>query len=114
MKDDWQGTYHLIVSNPPYIESENLSKCMPEVRLYEPAQALDGGSDGLDYYRFITPRALEKLEEGGLLAFEIGHTQAKAVVRFMESCSGYQDIKVVQDYSGYDRVALARKRTLNG
>ena len=114
MKADWQGPYHLIVSNPPYIESENLSKCMPEVRQYEPVQALDGGRDGLDYYRFIVPRAMEQLEEGGLLAFEIGHTQAAAVVALMESCSGYQDIQVVQDYSGYDRVVLASKRTLNG
>ena len=114
LKDDWQGPYHLIVSNPPYIESENLSKCMPEVRQYEPVLALDGGCDGLDYYRFIIPTALEQLEEEGLLAFEIGHVQARAVVALMESCSGYQDIQVVQDYSGYDRVVLARKRTLNG
>ena len=114
MKADWQGPYHLIVSNPPYIESENLSKCMPEVRQYEPVQALDGGRDGLDYYRFIVPRAMEQLDEGGLLAFEIGHNQAAAVVTLMENCSGYQDIQVVQDYSGYDRVVLASKRTLNG
>lgn len=114
MKADWQGPYHLIVSNPPYIESENLSECMPEVRQYEPVQALDGGRDGLDYYRFIIPKALEQLEEDGLLAFEIGHTQAAAVVTLMESCSDYQDIQVVQDFSGYDRVVLARKRTLNG
>jgi release factor glutamine methyltransferase len=114
MKSDWQGLYHLIVCNPPYIESENLSECMPEVRQYEPVLALDGGRDGLDYYRFIIPRALEQLEEGGLLAFEIGHTQAAAVVTLMESCLDYQDIQVVQDYSGYDRVVLARKRTLNG
>ncbi len=114
LKADWQGPYQLIVSNPPYIESENLSKCMPEVRQYEPVQALDGGRDGLDYYRFIVPRALEQLEEGGLLAFEIGHTQAAAVVTLMESSSGYRDIQVVQDYSGYDRVVLASKRVLNG
>ncbi len=114
LKADWQGPYHLIVSNPPYIESENLSKCMPEVRKYEPVQALDGGRDGLDYYRYIVPRALEQLEEGGLLAFEIGHTQAEAVVKLMESSSDYRDIQVVQDYSGYDRVVLANKRTLNG
>ncbi|MBC8286488.1 MAG: peptide chain release factor N(5)-glutamine methyltransferase [Nitrospinae bacterium] len=114
MQADWQGPYHLIVSNPPYIESENLFKCMPEVRQYEPVQALDGGRDGLDYYRFIVPSAWEKLEDDGLLALEIGHTQAAAVVALMESGSGYQDIQVVQDYSGYDRVVLARKRILNG
>ena len=114
LKDDWQGPYNLIVSNPPYIESENLSKCMPEVRQYEPIMALDGGHDGLDYYRFITPTALEYLEDDGLLALEIGHTQARAVVTLLESYSSYQDIQVIQDYSGYDRVVLARKRTFNG
>ncbi len=110
MKVDWQGPYHLIVSNPPYIESENVSKCMPEVRQFEPMEALDGGRDGLDYYRFIVPMAWEKLEENGLLALEVGHTQAAAVVALMEG--SYQDIQVIQDYSGYDRVVLAR--TLNG
>jgi release factor glutamine methyltransferase len=114
MKADWQGPYHLIVSNPPYIESANLSECMPEVSQYEPVLALDGGCDGLDYYRFIIPRALADLEEDGLLAFEIGHTQATAVVTIMENCLDYQDIQVVQDYSGYDRVVMACKRTLNG
>lgn len=112
LKADWQGPYHLIVSNPPYIESENLSTCMPEVRCYEPVQALDGGRDGLDYYRFIVPKAWKVLEENGWLALEVGHTQALAVAKLMES--GYQDIQVVQDYSGYERVVLARKRILNG
>jgi release factor glutamine methyltransferase len=112
MKVDWQGPYHLIVCNPPYIESENLSKCMPEVRQYEPAQALDGGRDGLDYYRFIVPMAWKKLEENGLLVLEIGHTQASAVIALMQGSSRYQDIQVIQDYSGYDRVVLAR--TMNG
>lgn len=112
LETDWQRPYHLIVSNPPYIESENLSKCMPEVWQYEPTQALDGGRDGLDYYRFIVPMAWEKLEENGLLALEIGHTQAEAVVALMESSKRYKGIQVVQDYSGYDRVVLAR--TVNG
>lgn len=114
METDWQGPYNLIVSNPPYIKSENLLKCMPEVRQYEPIEALDGGEDGLDYYRFIVPMALEKLEEDGLLALEINHTQAKALVALMEGESGYQNIQVVKDYSGYDRVVLARKRNVNG
>jgi release factor glutamine methyltransferase len=114
MKVNWQGPYNLIVANPPYIESENLSECMPEVWKYEPILALDGGRNGLDYYQFIIPRALEQLEEDGLLAFEIGHTQAVAVVTLMKKCLGYQDIQVIKDYSGYDRVVLARKRILNG
>ncbi len=114
MAEDWQGPYDLIVSNPPYIESKNLIKCMPEVRQYEPVQALDGGQDGLDYYRYIVPIALKKLQEGGWLALEIGHNQAASVVAIMEKCSGYRDIQVVKDYSGYDRVVLACKRVANG
>ena len=109
---DWQGPYHLIVSNPPYIASENLLTCMPEVRQYEPPQALDGGEDGLDYYRYIVPMAWEQLEKNGWLVLEIGHNQASAVVEIFEDCSRYQDLQVVQDYSGYDRVVLAR--TMNG
>jgi len=109
-KLDWQGPYHLIVSNPPYIESGNMPNCMPEVRQYEPVEALDGGGDGLDYYRFIVPMALKKLKENGWLALEIGHTQAAAVGALMEN--GYQNIQVIQDYSGYDRVVLAR--VMNG
>jgi release factor glutamine methyltransferase len=112
MKIDWQGPYHLIVSNPPYIESANLEKCMPEVRQYEPTQALDGGWDGLDFYRFIVSMAWQKLKKNGLLILEIGHTQAQAVVPLIESCSHYHEIRVIQDYSGYDRVVLAR--TING
>jgi release factor glutamine methyltransferase len=112
MEMDWQGPYDLIVSNPPYIESESLLKCMPEVRQYEPTQALDGGKDGLDYYRYIVPTAIEKLEKNGWLVLEIGHTQASAVVALIEDGSNYQDIQVVQDYSGYDRVVLAR--AMNG
>ena len=111
---DWQGPYHLIVSNPPYLKSEELLRCMPEVRQYEPIEALDGGQDGLDYYRFIVPMALDELEENGLLALEINHTQADAVVALMKNNYGYHGIQVVQDYSGFDRVVLARKRKKNG
>ena len=114
MKTDWQGPYDLIISNPPYIKSEELLKCMPEVKKYEPTEALDGGQDGLDYYRFIVPMALEKLKEGGLLGLEISHSQADAVVALMESSSCYQNIQVFQDYSGFDRVVLACKRSQNG
>ncbi len=114
MTADWQGPYHLIVSNPPYIESEAIPRCMPEVFQYEPIEALDGGRDGLDYYRFIVPMAWKKLAKNGLLVLEIGHTQAEAVVGLMEKNSLYESIQVIQDYSGYDRVVLARKRVLNG
>lgn len=108
MKIDWNGPYHLIVSNPPYIESEALLMCMPEVQQYEPILALDGGRDGLDYYRFIVPMAWKKLDKNGWLVLEIGHTQAQAVVALIEGCSRYQNIQVIQDYSGYDRVVMAR------
>ncbi|MBT6408195.1 MAG: peptide chain release factor N(5)-glutamine methyltransferase, partial [Nitrospina sp.] len=64
--------------------------------------------DGLDYYRFIISMAWKRLEENGWLVLEIGHTQAPAVIALMQGSSRYQDIQVIQDYSGYDRVVLAR------
>ena len=68
----------------------------------------------MDYYMFIVAMALDELEENGLLALEINHTQADAVVALMENNYGYHGIQVVQDYSGFDRVVLARKRKKNG
>jgi release factor glutamine methyltransferase len=106
---DWSGCYSLILSNPPYIKSEDIEKIMPEVRNYEPKKALDGGVTGLDFYRSIIPMAVEHLEENGFLILEIGHDQANEVTALLNKFSCYQSIKVIQDYSGYDRVVKAQK-----
>jgi len=99
----FSGRANLIVSNPPYIESEEIKTLMPEVREYEPASALDGGTDGLDFYRRIVGQAPGYLEENGYLMFEIGCRQGKEVCNMMEE-KGFLDVQVKKDYAGLDRV----------
>jgi release factor glutamine methyltransferase len=107
---DWSGCFSLILSNPPYIKSEDIEKIMPEVRNYEPRKALDGGVTGLDFYRSIIPMAVDRLEENGFLILEICHDQAYEVTALLNNFSCYQNIKVIQDYSGYDRVIKTQKK----
>lgn len=94
--------FHLIVSNPPYIPTADLPELQAEVR-FEPALALDGGPDGLDFYRRIAREAPEHLLPGGWLLLEIGSDQAEAVCGLL-SAAGFRDPRVIQDLSGLDRV----------
>ena len=103
--------YDCIVSNPPYIQTSSLNKLMADVINFEPRSALDGGNDGLSFYKRIIPEALGYLKKGGTVVLEIGETQAKAVTRLFVQEGQYKEIKVIQDYSGYDRVVSARKKT---
>lgn len=93
----------IIVCNPPYIESKVIDTLMPEVKEYEPMLALDGGEDGLDYYRKIVKTAPEYLTDTGWLMFEIGYNQGEAVLSLMKE-TGFLDVKVKKDYAGLDRV----------
>ena len=102
--------YDFIVSNPPYIATSHLTTLMRDVRDYESKKALDGGIDGLDFYRRIIPVALNYLKKGGGIVLEIGETQAKPVSDMLCAGDKYESIKVTQDYSGYDRVVSARKK----
>lgn len=97
------GKMDMIVSNPPYIESRVVDTLMPEVKDYEPLLALDGGEDGLDFYRDITMQAPDYLNVGGWLLFEIGYNQKEAVSQIMKA-KGFKDIEVKTDYAGLDRV----------
>ena len=81
---------------------------MEEVRDHEPLMALDGGSDGLDYYRRIVPESMDHLNPGGWLIVEIGYDQGDSV-RSMFDNHRYEDIEVVRDLGGNDRVVLGRK-----
>ncbi len=101
------GGLDFIAANPPYIPTGQLSSLQPEVRR-EPALALDGGEDGLIFYRAIVRRWTPLLRPGGLLGVEIGETQAKDVAALF-SAQGLLDIQVLQDLSGLDRVVLAQK-----
>ncbi len=95
--------YDIIVSNPPYIRSDVIAELMPEVRDYEPVKALDGAEDGLDFYRRIMNAAGEYLKKEGMIFFEIGYDQATDVCNIMQN-AGFEDIEVVKDLAGLDRV----------
>lgn len=99
--------FDIIVSNPPYIESHEISKLQSEVKDYEPIMALDGGEDGLKYYRDISRDAKEFLRHGGLLIYEIGYNQAKKVSDILID-ENYRDIEIIKDLQGLDRVILGR------
>ena len=97
------GKFEFIVSNPPYIAENVLPDLMPEVRDHEPVAALNGGRDGLDFYRRILGECGGYLKNGGMLYFEIGYDQAGEVSALMED-AGFQEIHVVKDLAGLDRV----------
>lgn len=103
------GKFNIIVSNPPYIETKVIEDLMEEVRFHEPRMALDGHEDGLFFYREITAKAGEYLEENGILAFEIGYDQGEAVCTLMKQ-EHYREIRIVKDLAGLDRVVIGRKQ----
>lgn len=103
-----QESFDIIVSNPPYIASLEIEKLMPEVREREPMSALDGGEDGLDFYRQIVKEAGSYLNPDGILCFEIGFDQGEAVSRLMKQY-GYIEIEVIKDLAGLDRVVFGKK-----
>ncbi|MBR6345622.1 MAG: peptide chain release factor N(5)-glutamine methyltransferase [Lachnospiraceae bacterium] len=99
------GKYDFIVSNPPYIVKDVISTLMPEVKDYEPANALDGGEDGLDFYRQIIKESPKYLNKKGRLYFEIGYDQGESVSNLMRD-AGFEDILVKSDLSGNDRCVM--------
>jgi release factor glutamine methyltransferase len=101
--------YDYILSNPPYIPSKELEQLMPDVRDYEPRVALDGGPDGLTCYRCIVTNAFPYLKPGGHLIFEVGDDQAGPVGQSIQAHGGLDEIEIVQDLSGRDRVVSARR-----
>lgn len=95
--------FDLIVSNPPYIRSDVIPTLMPEVKDYDPMLALDGGEDGLAFYRRISADAKNFLKRGGTLLVEIGHDQGEDVCDLFIK-DGYSNVKVTKDLGGNDRV----------
>ncbi len=98
--------FDLVVSNPPYIASETIATLQPEVRLFDPTLALDGGWDGLEAYRAIAAQAARRLTPGGLVLVEIGATQAQTVSRIFAR-AGFGRIEVTKDLAGLDRMVAA-------
>lgn len=104
-----QENFDMIVSNPPYIETEEIEKLEPEVRLHDPMMALDGGTDGLDFYRVIAQRGHDFLRPGGVLLLEIGCEQGESVEKMLLEAD-FQNIEIFKDYAGLDRVVRAERK----
>ncbi|MDO4268118.1 MAG: peptide chain release factor N(5)-glutamine methyltransferase [Eubacteriales bacterium] len=102
--------FDVIVSNPPYIPTEVIRGLEPEVRDHEPVLALDGTEDGLEFYRRIAGTAGSWLRDGGSLYLEIGYDQGQAVSGLLQA-AGFEDIRVIKDLPGLDRVVYAVWRT---
>ena len=98
-----EGTYDVIVSNPPYIKTEEIEKLEEEVKLHDPMLALDGKEDGLYFYRKIIKESRKYLKRNGKLYFEIGNTQGEEVKTLMEE-EGFTNVKIKKDLAGLDRV----------
>lgn len=105
-----QGQVDMIVSNPPYIPTGDLATLPREVRDFEPVHALDGGPDGLDFYRRIAAGAPEFLRPGGWLLVEVGKDQAQAVVETLSATAHFTSFCTVPDLAGIPRVVLGRGR----
>lgn len=100
--------FNIIVSNPPYIEREEMESLDSKVKDFEPTLALDGGVDGLDFYREITKESGKYLFKDGLLAFEIGYNQKREVMEILSN-EGFYNIGYLKDLAGLDRVVYGYK-----
>jgi len=105
---DQMASFELIVANPPYIRRAEIAALKTEVRQWEPRSALDGGVDGLDFYRRIAGRAAQFLALNGAIALEIGADMGPEVLPILIQSGLSRDVAIVQDYAGRDRVAVAR------
>ena len=105
---DKNNKFDVIVSNPPYIPKNDIQTLHTQVKDYEPYNALEGGEDGLDFYRQITEESVKYLNKDGILAYEVGHNQAEYVCDIMKS-NGYHKIYKKKDIQGIDRVVIGFK-----
>lgn len=96
--------FDMIVTNPPYIRTNMISILQDEVKDHEPLAALDGGRDGLDFYRIIVEKAAEHLKPGGFLVMEIGHDQGEDLRKMLRDAKKYSPAEVIRDLPGRDRV----------
>lgn len=105
--DNITETFDVIMANPPYIPTGEILSLMPEVRDFEPENALDGGADGLDFYRKIAGQVKDYLNPGGYVYMEIGYDQGEAVSELMRN-SGFTEVEVIKDLARNDRVVKGK------
>ncbi|SHJ85534.1 peptide chain release factor N(5)-glutamine methyltransferase [Tepidibacter formicigenes] len=103
--ENLNSKFDIVVSNPPYIKKDDIYNLDKDVKDYEPILALDGGEDGLNFYRRITKDSLMFLKENGVLAYEVGHDQAEDVKEIMIE-NNFKNIKIVRDLAGIQRVVI--------
>lgn len=108
LKSLLEEKFDIIVSNPPYIPTEEIAGLEQEVHK-EPILALDGGPDGLNFYRAIVEQSREVLLPRGLLAFEVGVNQAEQVAALLKQTDQFAKIEIIKDYGGIDRVVIGQK-----
>ena len=105
--DNITETFDVIMANPPYIPTGEILSLMPEVRDFEPENALDGGADGLDFYRKIAGQVKDYLNPGGYVYMEIGYDQGEAVSELMRN-AGFTEVEVIKDLARNDRVVKGK------
>lgn len=105
--DNIAETFDVIMANPPYIPTGEILSLMPEVRDFEPENALDGGADGLDFYRKIAGQVKDYLNPGGYVYMEIGYDQGEAVSELMRN-AGFTEVEVIKDLARNDRVVKGK------
>ena len=105
--DNITETFDVIIANPPYIPTGEILSLMPEVRDFEPENALDGGADGLDFYRKIAGQVKDYLNPGGYVYMEIGYDQGEAVSELMRN-AGFTEVEVIKDLARNDRVVKGK------
>ena len=96
--------FDVIISNPPYIRSEDVDGLQLEVKNFEPKLALDGGDDGYDFYRIIATQVKEYLNENGVLLLECGIGQAETIKQMLD---GFKSVEIIKDYENIDRIVKA-------
>lgn len=99
--------FDAIISNPPYIPTDDIKNLICQVKDYEPLNALDGGADGLYFYRQITQQALKYIHSGGFLFYEIGYNQGDDITKIMKA-NNIKDIKIIKDLANLNRVIIGK------
>ncbi len=99
--------FDLIISNPPYIRTDDIIALQPEIKDWEPLNALDGGEDGLGFYREIIPASRQYIKDNGIIMLELGAGCDDAVARMLDR-AGFSEVEVRKDYAGIKRIINAR------
>jgi release factor glutamine methyltransferase len=103
------GLFDLVISNPPYIKRGDIGGLQPEIRNYEPRDAIDGGLDGFDFHRKLLHEGYHCLRKGGWLILEIGADQSEGILRLVQGTAGFGETRVSLDNSGRSRALVAQK-----